>query len=164
MRGITLVETLIYTALVGIVLTGFIALAMSASGLWTKQTIFGSVNSNIEQIQMILAQQIKTSARVIHPLAGTASTSLALEMSNGQELIFELKDSRLSARLDNEQEYNISDAGIGISNFSVTNVGTVGVDDSLRISASLAHLASSSLEFSFSAPLLIVITKSDEQY
>ncbi len=159
MRGITLVETLIYTALLGIVLSGFIALAMSASGLWTKQTVQGAVNSNIQQIQMIMAEQIKTSARVIHPLAGTASTSLALEMSNGQEFIFAVKDSRLTVKTDSGVEYNISDAGIGVGSFSVTNAGTLGVDDSLRISASLAYLASSSREFSFSAPLLIVITK-----
>ncbi len=159
MRGITLVETIIYIALIGIVLTGFIALAMSVSGLWAKQTAQGSVNSNIGQIQMILAEQINSAAQIIYPLSGTASTSLSLELNSGQEVIFEVKDSRLTARLGSGEEYNISDATIAVSDFNITNAGVNGVDDSLRISATVACLASSSLEFSFSAPLLIAITK-----
>jgi len=75
LTGFTLIETLIYTALIGIVL-----------GLSTKNYVIEEVNVNARTAVNLISQKIKQAKGVVSPTQGMASSTLILQMSDGSLL------------------------------------------------------------------------------
>ena len=72
-KAFTLVETIIYIALLSVILIGFISFIMSISSAKEKSYVVQEVNANGRMVLNILTQKIKSAKSIKTPSFGNSS-------------------------------------------------------------------------------------------
>ncbi len=131
-KGFTFVETLIYVALIGITLTGFVAFALAAAGARAKNDAMREVNANANMALDYLSREIKGAAHMISPVKGGSGDGLILSLPDGEIVTIGAMDGILTEEIGGETT-NITSPGAAISNLSFANLSGVGEEDNARI-------------------------------
>ena len=157
-KGFTLVETIIYTALLGVVLTGFISFALAISSLKVKNHVIAEVNANARTAMQIISQKIKSAQSISSPSPGNIDSGLILEMRNESFSRIEMNDEILSIKEGGGQFVPIVSSEILISDLSFYNLSTGVNDENLKISFTINYKNSSSTEYNYQQDLQTAVS------
>lgn len=127
--GFTLIETIVYLALMAIVVSGYISFALSMSALRQKMYIIQEVQANSRVSMNIMSQKIRSAANIVEPaVIGATSSVLILDMAGTgiSTSTFSLIDDMLYLTNDLGTPINLTSRQIRIENLVFTKLSESG--------------------------------------
>lgn len=127
-QGMTLVEIIIYVAILGFVSTAFITMSINMLSLKSKSISQQEISSTLR----LLSQKINYEIKNAKSISSTTATSLTLILADSSRspTVFDLNNGNLRMAFGNSGSCPISNPCIlnsnliNISNFSVTNLSS----------------------------------------
>jgi type II secretory pathway pseudopilin PulG len=156
-KGFTLIETLIYSALLGMAITSFIAFALLISNLKNKNCVMAKVNVNARNALGLISEKIRQAEEIICPPQGTASSTLILKMPDKSLAIFKEQDNRLVLS-ELGSITNITSDRVAISDLNYTNLATIEHNDHIRTTFTIRYLDASSAEYIYQQSLQTAVS------
>lgn len=145
--GFTLVETILYVAIIGMIIGAFISFILVISGLRNKFHITEEIRANKRVMQEVFYHFIRNAKEVKVPLKLSSESSLDFIPAEGiATYSFFEKDGRLML-FDSATSTPLTSDEVIVSNFNFVNMSASGTPDSIRISGTIKGYASSSVDY-----------------
>ena len=119
-KGFTLIEILIYIAVLGLIMFSFLSYVIIMSGSKQKAYVSEEVHSNLRQAFNVMNQKIKVANDVLTPMIGNSSDSLTLNSSTGQ-IVFSITGGVLKIT-ENGETFSVTSDEVVVSNLLFTNL------------------------------------------
>ena len=145
-KGLTLVETIIYTALIGVVATGFISYSLVVINLKNKNYVIEEVNNSSRNVISVISGKIKQAGSIILPISGATSSVLILEARDSSTSSIETVNNIVRYSASNAA-VNISGSNIKITNLIFENLSAASEKDNIRITFTAAYMEPESREY-----------------
>ena len=131
--GFTLIETLLYVAIIGMVVGAFITFILVISGLRNKFYVINEVRSNKRTMQDIFQHYLRNAKSVTAPVKQSSSDHLDFfPYGSAQEFSFFEKDGQLLL-FDGATDTPIIANEVLVSQLNFANMSASGTPDVLRI-------------------------------
>jgi len=144
-----LIETIIYVAIIGIVLTAFALFGFAIAAVSAKNHAAVEVQANARIIMSYLTDQIRASGGVVAPDKNSEGAVLELDMPDSNEnLVLRVDDGVLFAYSGANEPFFISSSELEITELNFKNLARAGEKDSIAIFLSIKYRYDSSLEYS----------------
>lgn len=132
-RGFTLVELLIYIALVSVVVTSLILWVLSLAGVRNKNYAAGEVEANRQFILSVLTREVKQAEAIVAPAAGAAGATLELDRPGGlPNAIFRAVDGTFYFEVVGNTPLAVSSPQVEIADLVFRNL-TGALDDRANV-------------------------------
>lgn len=149
-KGFTLVEVVIYSALLTVLMTGVISLALSITGIYVKSRGMEEVLYGARQVERVLTYYMKEQAiDTISPMPNQESNSLAMALPDNSRVDFYLDNGRLMMRIDSQEPLAISQNEIVIEGLGIRNISNGNDRDSINIACKIRMDHAESMEFRY---------------
>ena len=154
-KGFTLIEVLLYLAIVGIIIQGFITFILSITDINSKTYVTQEVQANTRMILGLISQKIRAADDILTPSEGNSTSTLILDMPNPDpDLTFSITDGVLGMAEGAASSTPITSNKVNISNLTFTNLATAGEKDNIRIEiTAIDFKMGESKEFQYSQTL-----------
>jgi type II secretory pathway pseudopilin PulG len=147
-KAFTLIETLIYLAIIALVVTTFVSFGLAISQRGTKSFVVAEVNSNGLQVMEIISNKIKISDAVISPTKSNSGTALELDMpSTTDNTTLQVSDGYLQIAEGLNPPVNLTSNLVTVTNFNVVNNARGNSADNLTVSFTVSYKTQQSIEF-----------------
>lgn len=161
-RGFTLIETIIYVAIIGGVLVALTSFILSISGSRNKSYAEQEINANARMAFSVLTHKIK-SASAINVASSTFGAhpgvlSLAMTSSTLNPTVFALSGGRLSIAEGVSAPQFITDQRITITNLVFTNLSGDGSRGNVGIELNFAYASSTGADYNFTSSLQTAVS------
>lgn len=151
-QGFTLIETIIYIAIIGGVITSFTTFSLSIASLKNKNFVIQETQVNTRIASEIINKYCKNAKRVISPAKESSSSILSLEMNNGDNVIIETIDGSLELKEGLSPSQNIVSHLLDIQDLNFENNSNASQSDSISYSFTAAYRYNDTLDFDYSYP------------
>jgi len=156
-KGFTLVEVLIYLAIIGITIASFVAFSMQISDSKIKNYVVEEVQANARVALDIMSQKIK-SANGVNTVLSTFDVDpgeLSLSMADGSKnpTVFDLdqNDGILQITQGTDDPVSLTSDEVKITNLVFTNVSSGGTYENIRIEMTVEfNNAGTDIEYDYS--------------
>lgn len=145
-KGFTIVETIVYTFLVGIVLLGVVSFSLLIIGFRGKTNSIAVVNSDTRNIMRVLQNEIKSAKSILLPVKGATGTILWLEDNNSQTVEYYIDNGCLVKDINNSTTSITSDV-TEISELVFNNIADSMIKDFIRYSFDIGIKKADSKEY-----------------
>lgn len=138
-KGFTLVELLIYIAILGVVLVVITGFFWNIALGYIKESAYQELQYNGRFALTKITQEIRRAKSIIDPLQGSTSNRLVLEMLDNSQEVFELDQGNLVV-VKNNNKASITTKQVVIDNLNFANMsndndfGIVKIDINLSYS------------------------------
>lgn len=155
-RGFTIVETIIYTALVGLVLSAIVSFSLVVVDVKVKNSAIWEVNNNSRQVINTLTSLLKSAESIVSPaIEGTAS-SLEFITDANKVINISVLDGRLIIN-DGGDIFNLTSELVVINNLIFSNYGRFGLD-SIRFSFIIESAGNIQTKYQYKQTLNTAVT------
>ena len=139
-KGFTLIETIIYVAIIGAVVTSFISFSLSISSVRNKNYVIQEVQANSRVVMNIIQQKIRLAnginigASVFDSDPGVLSLSMADALKNPTIISLDNDDGTMQITEGASDPILITSGKVKVSNLIFTNLtpahgkGNIGID------------------------------------
>jgi len=141
-KGFTLIEFLIYIAIVSSILV------LMSGFLWN--IVFGDIKENAyQEVQQNgrfaltkISQEIKKATGINNPPAGSSANSLSLVMADPplNPTVFDVADGKLRITQGTAGPYELTSDAVIVSNLQFTNLSYLNTPGTIRIEISIEYL------------------------
>ncbi len=150
-QAFTLVETMLYVAVLSICLTamsGFIDMVNAAK---TKNRIVLNIERQGENITEIITSAIRNSSGIISPSVGATSAALSLSFNEAAKnpTVFSLNGGIIYIKEGSGSNTALSDPSLQAENLSFKNLSRNGTPGNIKFSFSLRSQEEGRAEFSY---------------
>lgn len=138
MRGFTLIEFIVYVAIIGVmsaIMTGFLWNMILGN---VKETSYQEVQQNARFALAKITQETKKATGIISPVAGASSTSLSLSMAAGTTT-FNVAEQKLRITQDASSS-DLTSEQVIVSNLQFTNLSYPDTPGTIRIEMTIDHV------------------------
>lgn len=156
-KGFTLIETLIYIAVIGLVVSSFVVFSVSVSQSGNKTFVTQEVHANARHALDIMSGRIRASTGVNTEAStfgsdpGVLSLSMAASGSNPTVLSLSGDDGVLQITEGVGSAVALTSDEVKVTNLVFTNLTPTGARESIRIQMTVAYNnAGSDVEYSYS--------------
>jgi len=149
-KGFTLIEVLIYIAIIGIVITSFVTFALSIGNSRSQTYVVQEVHANARTALDLISQKIRSADDVVSPTEGNSESSLELSNPN---LTFSVSNGVL-----NIGSTAITSDEVNVSSVSFTNLAPLGERDNIRVQMTVECRGDGSKEYEYSQSLQTAIS------
>ena len=156
-QGFTLVETLLYALLVGMIVSGLISFSLAMISIKAKSEIIAEINANINDLGDIISREVKTAQEIITPGPGQSSDSLVLIAPVNNTKTITVADG-LVAITDATETLYLSSDEIAVSGLNFVNLGSLG-QDSIRVVFTAQNQPAGSQEYKYLEQAQLAITR-----
>jgi len=133
-NGFTLIESIIYIAIIGTVVVAFITFSLSIGGNRNKAFVWQEVQTNARTAIDLMSQKIRMATDVISPLASTTESILELDMpAPSSNVIFMVMGNQLYLIESGVATTTITSSEVNIANLSFTNMSETGERENIKI-------------------------------
>jgi len=158
-KGFTLIEVLIYITIIGVVVSGFIAFALSINSSRAETYVVQEVQANARVALDLISQKIRLADDVVSPSEGNSASSLELDMPNpGPNLTFSVTDGVLGIAEEVGDPTPITSDEVNVSNLTFTNLAVSGERDNIRVEITIEYRGNGSKEYEYSQTLQTAIS------
>lgn len=148
--GFTLIETLIYIAITGVILVSFVFFSLSISDSRDKSYVVQEVQANSRLALNLIAQKIRRADDVITPTEGNSNNSLTLDMPvPDPDMTFSIIGGVINIT-EGAVDTPITSNKINVSNLTFTNLAGIGERDNIRVELVMEYKATGDVEFTYS--------------
>ncbi len=156
--GFTLVETVLYAGLIGMVLAGFVSLAWEIMVWQGRQNVMERVQGEAGQAIMAFGREIGQGDSVLAPSGGEASTTLIISRPGGALSTFRVSGGRLWLTKHRGAPLPITAADMDCGDLAFRNEAAAGAPASIAISGQCAHRLGDTGDSVYSVPLTAAFT------
>ncbi len=133
-NGFTFIETIIYIAILSLVVGGFISFAMSISDIKEKSYVVQEVNANGRMVLNILTQKIKSAKSIKAPSFGNSSDYLSLDMGNQPDVSFGVYNGIFGIFIEgNSATTTLTSNVIDVTNLVFTNLAVSNQKGNIKV-------------------------------
>ena len=133
-KGFSLIEVLLYIAIIGIIIQSFISFVLSITRINSKTYVVQEVQANTRMALDVISQKIRAADDIIAPSEGNSTTTLVLDMPNSDSnLTFSVIDGALSVAEETASSTFITSNKVNVSSLTFTNLATAGEKDNIKI-------------------------------
>ena len=158
-KGFTLIEVLLYIAIIGMIVQGFITFTLSITATNSKAYVVQEVHANTRMALDLISQKIRAADDVITPSKGNSTSTLVLNMPDpNPDLTFSVIDDILSMTEGATSSTPITSNKINISVLTFTNLTIVEGKDNIKIEITADYKAGESKEFQYSQTLQTAVS------
>ena len=158
-QGFTFIETLIYLAIVGVVISSFISFSLSITAARNKAYVVQEVQANTRMALGLIARTIRQAGGVLNPASGTAAGSLTLDMPGPDpDIMFSLTSGILYITEGVGDPVAITSDEVNIVNLVFTNLALSTDKDNIRVEITAEYGNSGSLEYAYSQSLRTAVS------
>jgi hypothetical protein len=145
-KGFTLLETVIYTAIISLVIAAFITFILVISGLRNKFYAIEEIRANERAMQEIFYHYLRNAREVIAPAKQQSASRLDFIPGDSSlnNSFFE-KDGRLLL-FDGTTSTALTSSKVVVSGLNVKNMSASGTPDVLAVRGTIKSYASSSID------------------
>ncbi len=160
-HGFTLIEVLVYIAIMTMIMSGIVGYSLSLSDARAKNYVVQNVQSNGRVLLSTLSEKVRMSSIVSTPTAGASSNQLVLAMPGGApSVVFSLSAGRVVMYVAGNADIYLTDSRTTVANLSFTNTAFAGERDSIDIQADVSYAASAgSGAYEYSEHLRTAVTR-----
>jgi len=153
-KGFTLIEVLLYIAIIGMIIQGFIIFVLSIASTNSKTYVVQEVQANTRIALDMISQKIRAADDVITPSEGNSTSTLILDMPDpSPNLTFSIIDGVLGIIEGVASSTPITSNEVNISILTFTNLAPVGEKDNIKIEITAIYRTGESKEFQYSQTL-----------
>jgi len=139
-KGFTLVELIIYIAIIGLIVTGFATFSIAISNNREKSYVVSEVHANLRDAYSLVTKRIRFASSIVTPSSGNSSTTLELDMPGANpNLIFKVIDNILTIQEGAGSPVALTSDEVNFSEFTLTNYAGVGRRDNLKIEMTVEY-------------------------
>ena len=146
-RGFTMVEIIIYIAIVAMVSTSFISFYLSTSNIGTKSFTLSESRSNERVLEELIRYHVRNATSITSPTKQSTTTSIVLMLKGNSTTtsIFNLggivyaKTGATSTAMTTDESY--------ISNLAFFNYGNASTTDMINVTGHINNFSTSSAEY-----------------
>jgi type II secretory pathway pseudopilin PulG len=150
-KGFTIIELLIYLAIVTTVITSLVFYGMSVSDSRSKIYAAQEVNSSARQVMQIISQKIRT-ATAINNLTSN-SLNLAMDNPAVDPTVIDLDQGRIRIQSGANPALPITSNHVQVTQLQFTDLTTTSNQPSIKIDISLQFNSSGSDTFAYDQTL-----------
>lgn len=154
-NGFTLLETLIYSALLGLILFAISSFGLLISAINQKNFAMSEVHNSARLAEETISRKIREAKSIVSPVPGNNSNQLIVENFFGSTETISLVDGII--KVNNGQILDITSENILISGLNFINLGNSDID-SIKFSYSIAYKNNLSVEFDYGFDLESAVT------
>jgi len=163
-KGFTLIETLIYVGIIGLVITSFIGFAVSISSTKSKVYVTQEVQANARMALNLITQKI-LSANGVNIGASTFDTDpgvLSLSMADGDKnpTIISLSQNNgvLQITEGTADPVNITSNKVLITNLVFTNLTSTSDKENIKIELTAEYITTNDVVYQYSQNLQTAVS------
>lgn len=140
--GFTLIELVIYSAIVGVMLILMIGLFWNIISSNIKETAYQTVQQNTRFAIIKITQEVKGASGINNPLPGFSSDSLSLSMADSSldPTLFDLVEGKLRITQGSFGPYELTSDEVQVSSLQFTNLSYPDTPGTIRIVMVLDHI------------------------
>lgn len=142
--GFTLIETVIYTTLIGIVLGSFMSFSLLIMANKSKNTVMQEVNNNNRVVHEFIMSELRWAQAIISPALGVASSSVKYRDQSGEIKTITRQNNTLLF-LSEAGQVTLTSPRVQVTSTQFTHLGV----NSILFNWDISSLASSSQEFDY---------------
>ena len=141
-QGLTLVELLIYMAILGSILAIMTGFFWNIALGYAKENSYQELQQNGRFVLTKMNQEIKKAKRINSPSPGFSANSLSLEMANPNlnPTTFDLNGGKLRIIQGTNPPYELTTDRIIVNNLQFTNLSYDNTPGTVRIEIGMNHL------------------------
>ncbi len=160
-RGFTIVETLVYIALISVVLGSFVSFGVYMADLRVKAAAIQTVEESAMISLNLISSHIKRSDSIVIPAPGDEATStLYLDMPDGNsDIIYSLENGILYITEGAASAVQLTGDGIEILDLSFNNIAKLNQQDSIYINMDMHRRNAINKAYEYSNSYQINLTK-----
>ena len=138
--GFTFIEFLIYIAIIGAALAGFIQFILATGSARAQARAVSEVNANVRFIDDIITQKIHEAQNVLTPLEQAGSTSIILDMpAPSPDITFSVTNGILNLTEQGGSDVALTSKDVFVDGFLVSNYANLGERDNLRVAIAIRY-------------------------
>lgn len=140
-RGFTLVETLLYMAILGTILTALFSFASVSYQARIKSQTVAEVEQQGNQIMDIILQSIRSASLINTPTAQNSGASLSINTYSGSTTptVFDISGGNLRITEGVNTPINLTGGRVTISGLTFTNTSELNAPGSVRVQFNLKY-------------------------
>ncbi len=141
-QAFTLIEVLLYTAIVAVVLTIITLVFTQIIFARARAATVAEVDQQAMQILQLISQSVRDSEAIILPSAGLSSNQIQLDMVTAavDPTTIALSGNTLSMTEKFFPPVNLSSNRVSVDNFLVTNLSRPGTKGVVRVALTLSYV------------------------
>lgn len=145
--GYTLIELLLYIAMIGILLSAVVAFFGMTTDARVKNQSITEVNEQATYVMDYITQTVRNASSITSPAisASGSSLTLAVPTANLSPTVFSLVSGVLQVKEGTAAAVPLTSSKVQVSAFTITNLGRSGTSGIVKISFTLNRLTSPSL-------------------
>lgn len=150
-KAFTLIEVLIYIAIIGLMASSFIFFSLAVSNSRFKNYAVQEVQANSRVALDLIAQKIRLAEDVIVPVEGDSSGVLILDMPDPEaNLTFSINDGVLVLAKGTADPVSITSDEVNVSSLIFTNVTESGKRENIKVEIMIEYRQGENKEYQFS--------------
>ena len=152
-KGFTLVEVLLYLAILSIVVLAFSSFLFLSYTSRIRASVISEVEQQGDQTMTLITQNIRNAANVSSPLSGSTSNSLTLTQYTAgvSPTVFDQLGNTMRITEGAGSAINITSNRVNVTNFSFQNLSRPSTPGNIQIKFTLTYASSSNRnEYSYS--------------
>lgn len=137
--GLTLMETLMYIAIIGILIVGLMSFSWTIANNRNKAYVSQEVQANVRMVTNLIKQKVRQADTVISPTSSNSADSLVLDMpSPDNDITFSVSNGTLQL-IELGSPTNITSDRVVVSDLNFVNLSASGERDSIRITMTISY-------------------------
>lgn len=126
-KGFTLVEVIIYVAIIGVIVSSFISLSLAQTSARNKASSMSEAQANARFIWEFIDRRVKESNKINIPVSGATSSQLFFDSSlDGEEQSFVFENNNLYFQIASQARQALNNQYIKISSVEFQNISLDG--------------------------------------
>ncbi len=141
MKGFSLIEILIYLAIIALIVVVLANFAINFFSAKTKAETMREVEQNMRFAQEKMTRTIRNAAGINSPIFGSSASSLSLSMADGAKdpTIFQVSGGQLTIKEGVSSAVAITSSKVNVSSLTFTNVSYAGTKGTVRIEITIDY-------------------------
>lgn len=153
-QGFTLIETLIYTAIIGGLIVSFTSFALGISQIKNKTFVIQETQSNIRNAMNMISTFIREAEQVSSPQKGVTSNSLVLEVLNSvDDITISLSGGTIYYQSGSDTPLALVSDNIFVNSLSFQNNSEEPNNDHIVLSIDASYKHNHSIDFQYNYQL-----------
>jgi type II secretory pathway pseudopilin PulG len=158
-KGFTLIETILYVAIMGIAISSFIAFGMSISASRSKTYVVQEVQANARLLTDVMSKSLKHARGVVSPMAGESNSLLVLDMPESEpDMTFSIIDGIVFLTDGVGEPTALVSSRVEVTDLQFSNIAQAGGQDSVLFEFGIKYRYDNSPDFSYTDSFRSAVT------
>ena len=150
-KGFTLIETLIYIGIIGIIVTALTSFTISIGNSRNKTYVVQEVHANARFALNLIGGKIREADIITSPASGNSTGTIVLKMQGANpDITFNVNDGILQMIEGADSPISMTAGRVNIDSITFTNLGRVGERENIHIKMTISYRNNESTIFNYS--------------